>query len=571
MHLFIIDGIGPFFKGYTRRKINWSKLPFSHLATAEPVRSQQFSEIKKGVVNFCARVSSLGFNAITYDDVAHLTDHPYYEPEIREKIGIYAQEFSSIFDIAVENGMDVYVTMDIFSSTKGLKEALDQNSVSINDFLSEILKRFFTRHQNVAGVIVRIGESDGLDVQGDFKSELHIKTARQLNELLRKLLPVCEAFNRNFILRTWTVGAYSIGDFIWHRDTFTQAINGITSKKLILSMKHGESDFFRYLPLNRNFFRTDIPKILELQTKREYEGCGEFPSFIGYEYERYARQLKDVPSVIGISVWCQTGGWLPFNRLCYVDEGSLWTEINTEVTAGLFVNNLSVEQAVKNLSIDNSGSVDLLEFLRLSDEVIRELYYQEEFAQQKLFFRRVRIPPLIGVYWNTIFINHSLRRILRYFVKDTENCIRAGRHALQKIKRMESLAEELMLPVDDIRFMYDTFSLLYLAREYYYLPYDDSVSDRLRKAKKHYKKKYPRSMRYRYAVQLNFEPFRIRRSFLNWSLALVLRRKRGYRLIDQIFTIHLLSYIYRLIRSRRAKWIPKFARKSAMGVDTIFK
>lgn len=571
MHLFLIDGIGPFFKGYQRRKINWSKLPFTHLSTEAPKREQQFTGIRQDVAAFSEQVSSLGFNAITFDDVVHLTDHPWYEPGTREKINIYAQEFSAIFDIAVNTGMDVYVTMDIFSSTPGLNEALESNSTTVNDFLCDILTRFFFAHTNVAGIIVRIGESDGLDVEDDFKSSLHIQTAQQLNELLQKLLPVCEEFDRNLILRTWTVGAYQIGDFIWHRDTFAQAIEGIFSDKLILSMKHGESDFFRYLPLNRNFFRTDIPKILELQTKREYEGCGEFPSFIGYEYERYARQLSEVPSVIGISVWCQTGGWLPFNRLCYVGKGSIWTEINTEVTAGLFINNLSVEQAVKNLDINSGDSVDLLEFLRLSDEVIRELYYQEEFAQQKLFFRRVRIPPLIGVYWNTIFINHSLRRVLRYFVKDTENCIRAGRHALQKIRRMEVLADQLKLPVDDIRFMYDTFTLLYLAREYYYLPYDNSVSDRLKKAKKRYKKKYPRSVRYRYAVQLNFEPFRIRKSFLNWSLALLLRRTRGYRLVDQIFTIHLLSFIYRLVRSRRASWIPKFARKSAMGVDTVFK
>lgn len=571
MRLFLIDGIGPFFRGYTRRKINWSKLPFSHLETAEPARFTQFSEIRKDVATFTTRVSSMGFNAVTFDDVVHLTDHPWYEPDIRDSISVYAEEFSSFFDIAIDRGMDVYVTMDVFSSSPGLTEALKNNNISVNEFLCDILRRFFSTYPTVTGVIIRIGESDGLDVEEVFKSELHIKTAQQLNEMLRQLLPVFEEFDRNLILRTWTVGAYKIGDFIWHRDTFTQAIKDISSDKLILSMKHGESDFFRYLPLNRNFFRTDIPKILELQTKREYEGSGEFPSFIGYEYERYARQLADVPSVIGVSVWCQTGGWLPFHRLCYVGKGSLWTEINTEVTAGVFIDKLSVEQAVKRLSSDDRNAVDLLEFLRLSDEVVRELYYQEEFAQQKLFFRRVRIPPLVGVYWNTIFINHSLRRILRYYINDTENCIRAGQHALQKIKRMEVLAEQLKLPVDDIHFMYDTFNILYLAREYYYLPFDDTISQRLKEAKKQYKKNYPRSARYRYSVQLNFEPFRIRKTFLNWSLALLLRRKRGYRLIDQIFTIHLLSYIYRLVRTRRAKWIPKFARKSAMGVDTVFK
>ena len=63
---------------------------------------------------------------------------------------------------------------------------------------------------------MRIGESDRLDVRGDtdFKSELHIKTPAQANRLLRTLLPVFEKHQRRLILRTWTVGAYRVGDFI---------------------------------------------------------------------------------------------------------------------------------------------------------------------------------------------------------------------------------------------------------------------------------------------------------------------------------------------------------------------
>jgi hypothetical protein len=50
-----------------------------------------------------------------------------------------------------------------------------------------------------------------------------------------------------------------------------------------------------------------------------------------------------------------------------------------------------------------------------------------------------------------------------------------------------------------------------------------------------------------------------------------MRRKRGYRFIDRILILHVLSMIYRVISRRRPNWIPKFARDSAMGVDVIFK
>jgi hypothetical protein len=50
-----------------------------------------------------------------------------------------------------------------------------------------------------------------------------------------------------------------------------------------------------------------------------------------------------------------------------------------------------------------------------------------------------------------------------------------------------------------------------------------------------------------------------------------MRRKRGYRFIDRILTLHVLSMIYRVIARRRPNWIPKFARESAMGVDAVFR
>jgi hypothetical protein len=31
MELFLIDAIGPFFRGYKRKRINWSKIIFTHL------------------------------------------------------------------------------------------------------------------------------------------------------------------------------------------------------------------------------------------------------------------------------------------------------------------------------------------------------------------------------------------------------------------------------------------------------------------------------------------------------------------------------------------------------------
>lgn len=568
--LHLIDAIGPFFRGLQRRTINWSKIPFDHLHLQEPERTPQWAQICADLTTFAAHVKTIGFNAVSLDDVTHLADHVWYEPEIRAKIAIYRDEFCRCFEILQQHGLTIYLTMDFFSSTPAIRA----RGVQPEAFVRDLLEDFLTEFPQIAGIIIRIGESDGRDVKDDFRSELLIKQPAQANAFLKLLLPVFEKHRRKLIFRTWTVGAHAVGDLMWHRDTFSKVLDGLTSEALIVSMKYGESDYFRYLPLNRNFFRTKVAKIIELQTRREYEGCGEYPSFVGWEYERYAQELRHAENVVGCMVWCQTGGWVPFRRLAFIDGSAVWTELNTFVALRLFKDNGLVEEAVREFAsrVNCPDDRALLELLRISDEVIRELLYIEEFARQKLFFRRVRIPPLLQVYWHNIFISHSVRRVLRFFVQDTEGCMRAATRSLERITQMRTLAAQAGMPVADIDFMHDTFQLLALAREYCFGSDDESLIERIRAAKKAYKAKYPKSgPRYRYRVKLDFKPLLLQPRYLAWGIKLLFRRQRGYRIVDRLITLHLLSMIYRVIAKRRPRWIPEFARESAMGVDAVFR
>ena len=568
--LYLIDAIGPFFRGYARRTINWSKIPFEHLQLDGPGREPQWAQIREDLGTFARQVSEIGFNAVSLDDVTHLADHEWYEPEVRAKIAVYREEFSRCFEVLQASGLAVYLTMDYFSSTAALRS----RKVKPDVFVRDLLDTFFTEFPQVAGVIIRIGESDGRDVKDDFQSQLWLKQPAQANAFLKLLLPVFEKHRRKLVFRTWTVGAYRIGDLMWHRGTFAKVLDGLESNALIVSMKYGESDFFRYLPLNQNFFRTKVAKIIELQTRREYEGCGEYPSFVGWEYERYAQELRHAENVVGCMVWCQTGGWVPFRRLAYVDGTAVWTELNTFVTLRLFKDGALVEDAVHEYA-QRTHCPDgraMVELLRLSDEVIRDLLYVEEFARQKLFFRRVRIPPVLHVYWHNIFVSHSVRRMLRYFVQDPEGCLRAATRSLERLGQMKSLAAQAGLPVADIEYMEDTFRLLALAREYSFGNDDEAMMDRVRAAKKAYKAKYPKNgPRYRYRVKLDFSPLLLQPRYLRWGLKLLFRSQRGYRLVDRLITLHLLSMIYRVISRRRPHWVPAFARESAMGVDAVFR
>jgi hypothetical protein len=149
----------------------------------------------------------------------------------------------------------------------------------------------------------------------------------------------------------------------------------------------------------------------------------------------------------------------------------------------------------------------LIELLRYSDEVIRELLYVEEFAQQKLFFRRVRIPPMLQVYWGNIFINHSVKKLLRYFVHEPEAALHSAARCMDRLEQMIALAPRAGVPVADLEYMRDTFRLLALAREYNFTEFTPEIEARLREAKRAYKAKYPkRGLRARYRIKMGFRP-----------------------------------------------------------------
>lgn len=570
--LFLIDAIGPFFRGYSKRRINWSKIPFTHLATEGPEREKQWAAIRDDLRHFAAEVAKLGYNAVTLDDLAHLARHPLHEPEVAARIDVFREEFARLFPILAEAGLRVFITSDIIPVTPAVETAIGNHRARLDDYYCELVASLLDDFPAISGIILRLGESDGLDVQDPIRTRLHLKTPGHTNRLLRRLLPIAEERDRTLVLRTWTVGAHRIGDLIWHRRTLAETLRGLESPRFIVSMKHGESDFFRHLPLNKAFLHLPHPKIIEFQARREYEGAGELPAPIGGDCERFARELQGAENLVGVSVWCQTGGWHRFRRLAFLpDAGNdIWIRLNAQAVIGVFRDRLTAEETILRDFGPERGPA-MVDFLRCAETVMGELMYIEEFARRKLFFRRVRIPPLLHLYWDCLFINHAVRKVLRHFVTDPEQVLRSGEAAYTLFPRMIHLAGKAGLPVEDVEHWHDFAHIVVLARRYYFLPWDPELADRIRAAKASYKRVWPRPIRNRFRIKISFEPFHVKRRTVAWLSGLLLRPKRGYRVIDHLFTLHLLGFGYRLFRPRDPKRMPKFLRKSAMGIDAVFR
>jgi hypothetical protein len=571
LELALIDGIGPFFRGLDQRRINWSKIPFARLATTGLERQRQWSVIRADFESLARQVAALGYNAVTLDDLAHLADHPWFETEIRERNTVFREEFRKLFGIARAHQLQVFITSDYLTTSAAIEARLAGRASASRAWFRQLVDTFLADFDEVAGIILRIGESDGRDVTDPLRSRLAARTVDDVRRLLLEVLPTFERHGRRLIFRTWTVGAHLIGDLIWHRERLAQAFAGIVSPALVVSMKYGESDFFRYLPLNRHFFRLELPTIVEFQARREYEGAGEYPSFVGWEVEHYARELQGARNLVGFSVWCQTGGWHGFRRLAFLQREAIWIELNAAVIARVMQHGESVEKSIATL-VGHPRAAEALEFLRHADAAILQILYVEDFARQKLFFRRVRIPPLLHVFWDCIFFNDASRKMLSHLVRDPETALRSGEAVFQNFPRMLELAAKLDWPAEDIEFMRDTFGILLLARRYYFQPASAQLETEILAAKAAYKLRWPRPHRQRYRLRTSFEPLPVNIRTLRWTLALVLRRKRGYRVVlDHFITLRVLSWTYRLFRARYEKALPKLARKTAMGVDALFR
>ena len=564
----MIDGIGPFFRHYNKKRINWSKIPFSGIETRDGLKPEILATVPEDFRKLVRRAKELGYNAVTLDDVAHLITCAEYSNDLQRKIEAYRELFGQLMSIAEEEGLDVFFTMDLMFFNESIRKIIGKSKAKANVWLLARLSQLFCDFPRIAGVIMRFGESDGLDVKGDFRSQLWLKRPADARRLLEKLLPMFEQAGRLLIFRTWSVGAHPIGDLSWNEKRFRKVFDGLNSRSLVISLKYGESDFFRYLPANPLFFVSDHQKIVEFQARREYEGFGAYPSFIGWDSQEILRDLQAARNLIGMSVWCQTGGWGKRRQLTFLRNSSIWVELNTHTLARLWQGQ-TCEQAIEEFAQSSLPEVPveaMTNFLRRSEIVIKDLLYVRELANRQLYFRRLRLPPQLFVYWDRILIDPMIKKVLSCLVHDRSAAIEQGHRAIAEFHEMIAIAESNKIPTRGLQLQLATFEIIVTARDYFFSD-DEQAATQLQQLKTRYKKRFKRN----YSVLINLNSTRVHRVPLRWVLALMVRERSSYRMLDQVVTVRLLGLLYPLARRFRHRIGPKFASRQAMGLDTLLK
>lgn len=570
-HLHIIDTLSPFAIHNREDTINWSKINFSDLEVDSRIPASIHQEIVDRFTQYAGRVSDLGYDSISIDDLAHLATFPFYNPALRRLLEDYRKLYKQLFKIARHHNLKIFVNTDYLFFNKDIHHHMEKTGISSLNFYNEVLDQVLTTYPEIEGVVLRVGENDGKDVKSTFLSQLLLKTPTQANELLTKILPLFEQHKKLLIFRTWTVGVYKIGDLIWNEKTFDAVFASIESDALIISMKFGDTDFMRYLQLNPLFSRGRHKKIIELQTRREWEGMGEFPSFVGWDYQKYLRRLEGNESIVGIHVWCQTGGWAKraWSAVTYFDDRSFWNELNTEVTIGVAKHRLTTEEAVKRFCTSRSIAhpEKFIELLRLADVAVLKGLYVPAMASKPLYFRRSRIPPLTWITWDKIHIPPVVIYLHQVLIPSPGSTISDANEAVDATRQILKLAKAINLPahvLHSLEFECDTLTLFADLKKYMFNLLSAEEIQKFNKRARTYMARYPEH----YLIP-ELKPLRNGRKPPRSLLRLFIRDVLAYRKRDKAL-LRTSPAQARLVRLylRRSK---SHLADQSMGFEVFFK
>lgn len=550
MKLFIVDAIGPFFNGYKNQLINWSKIPFNELETNGGLKKEKFINIKKDFKKFIITVTQLGYNAITLDDIAHLVPFDFYPALLNKKIKQYQRQYQQMFNLAKQHHLKIFLNTDVVFSNQYLIKYYQQNIYNPAKIIKTASEYIF-KHFPIDGVIIRFGESDGLDVKGDFVSRLTVTTPQQLNKYIKTWLPTFEQYQKLLIIRTWTIGAYKIGDLMWNKKTYDKCFKDICSPYLIVSLKYGETDFFRNLELSKLFFNTPQQKIIELQAKREYDGLGELPFFVGWDYYQFYHHLKKSTQLTGLLTWCQTGGWSHYQQITFLHNSSIWAELNTVAIIKIFHNHASPSKIIRQFF---PHQPKIITFLKQYQDITNRLLYFYH-GGQKLYFRRLRLPPLLWIHWNQVIINPFTKALIKL------TNAKSPAVTLKEIDNLCQLGQNLNVP--KINYIHDTLTILYNCRQALLDQYDQNE---LIKDIKNYTRQYPHH--YQFSINISHK----NPAFIKLLLKIFVRRRAAYRPVDYLLMNPVFSYLLlKLIYLTNKKHLPKFVNRQAMSFSTLFK
>ncbi|MBW9094281.1 hypothetical protein JNB62_11355 [Microbacterium jejuense] len=428
---------------------------FADVFTAEPpyIDEDALADAYDDFDVFLRHSLANGFNAVafpgfvefvTFDDAP---GGPVYAEgdEHRDKALALREAFTPFWERADELGVKVFLRTDMLALTGPLEDhltdefgSLDTANPDLWDVYAAGLDELYDAVPALDGVLIRIGEAGTVyDVDGwDYYSALKVTTVDAVRAMLEAFTAQAEASDREVIFRTWSVGVGAVGDMHTSADSYDEVLNGIDSPALIVSTKYTLGDFYTWLPLNDTLEQGSQRRIVEFQSRREFENFGAFANDLGAEYQWALQQLLAANDKIeGVWVWTQDGGpWRAGPMTLYLKAG-FWQlyELNTQVAASLArdpsadVTGVTEDWAREWFS-DDPATVDaIVTAMARSRDAIAHGLYVAPFAQQRVFAIGLEPPPMMWIFeWDILTGDSAVLDVMYSIVRDSEGGIDAA-------------------------------------------------------------------------------------------------------------------------------------------------
>ncbi|MFC6042395.1 hypothetical protein [Nocardioides hankookensis] len=433
------------------------KAPYVDQAAMPAARASVLAYVRHTLAQGYNAIAVPGFlEYLTFSDVPEVyADDPEYVARAEAMRAAFGPIWQEVHDL----GMQVYFRTDMLILSSPLERYLtkefdlDPTDPKLWEVYQHGLDELYREMPYVDGVLLRIGEGGNIyNLPGwDYYSEITVTTPPAVRAMLTAFTDEAERVDKTVIFRTWSVGIGAVGDMHTNPDSYHEVLDGIDSPNLIVSTKYSLGDFYSWLPLNDTLETGNQRRIVEMQSRREFEAFGAIPNDLGNLYQQaLQRFLAANPHVEGVWTWTQDGGpWRAGPMSLELTHG-FWQlyDLNSELSARLARDpeadpaEITADWARRWFSTDPATVTAISTAMASSREAVSQGLYIEQFAQVRAFALGLEPPPQMWIFeWDILTGDSAVLDVIYSIVRDSgpegvDDAIAAGEHAVEVARSM---------------------------------------------------------------------------------------------------------------------------------------
>jgi hypothetical protein len=514
-------------------------MPFAHLDRRSPpfVEESNLARAEERFARYCDEVARLGFNAVFVGNLIHLAtfdrlpEGPGAVYSARSPHRLRHERYKAAFRrmaaAARARGLALCVETDFPAYTPDLVRWVVDGGRAV-DWAAEVAaKRMSVEeaaarlarevelarrpppldHPRLAAayraaleelfeevgadmVSVRIGEGGGAydERETGYASAVAATSVESARRVIGALLEGVEAANakdggrRRLLVRTWTIGIGALGNLHTSPRLYEEVFRPFAGREALVSVvKHVAMDFYEHVPRNPTIGLPGPRQVVEMQARREYELFGAVPNWKGRAAAEDFARLREMPGVVGVSVWPTNGGFLwPARTLWGVPEragagegagtgtdtgtgtgtGAIaphaeWIDANVFLYARLAAGDPRLPEALARAWARERGgasseeeAAEVAAVLERSEELTRRGLYVGAYARSRPSLPGLDIgPTMLWLWWNRPIAGWGVQALVHRAVRDdpggVAGAIADGEAALAESRALGLRAEAL--------------------------------------------------------------------------------------------------------------------------------